>query len=47
MLTYAVCQCWRPEGIEFFREHVENRFFHDALANISLSYIQVFKELVH
>jgi len=20
-----MCQCWRPEGLAFFKEHVENR----------------------
>ena len=39
------CQCWRPEGIEFFKEHVENRFFRDEEANISVSYVQVFGTL--
>jgi hypothetical protein len=40
-----MCQCWRPEGIEFFKEHVENRFFHEPSSNISISYIQVFGRL--
>lgn len=40
-----LCQCWRPEGINFFQEHVENRFYHEPTINASLAYIQVFGSL--
>lgn len=40
-----LCQCWRPEGIQFFQEHVENRFYREPEYNISISYIQVFGSL--
>ena len=39
------CQCWRPEGLAFFEEHVENRFFYFPESNVSVSYIQVFGRL--